>query len=670
MSGKYRIQVAENAGFCPGVQRAVDIAEKAAEEFGRVYTLGELIHNENAVEDLKEKGVFAVETVDEAKGEPLIIRSHGVSRETEQEAREKCKKVFDATCPFVKRIHGIVSQMPKDKTVFVLGDKDHPEVVGIVGNASCRAFACKDFAEADALIQSGALECPECDKRGGDFAVVVQTTFDRGRFDEYSNEFRQKYSRAEIYDTICNATDTRQKSARELAKRAALMIVVGGKSSSNTRRLFDICEEYCKTVFVTNAKELSEQTVKGLCADELVGITAGASTPRYIIKEVHDKMNEENIKNTENNEEDFASLLEQDQSFTRLYTNKRVKATVVSVSKKEAVVEVGAKQTGYIVREELTNDPNAEVEDIVKPGDVIDAVVIKVDDNVGTVALSKKRVDSALGLEKLAVVKEAGETIEGTVSQVVKGGVIVIYENTRVFIPGSHTGIPRTGKLEELLKKTVKFKIIEVSNERGGRVVGSIRQANRELRDAEKAKFWESIEVGQKFEGEVRSIESYGVFVDIGAVDGLVHTADLTWNRAGHPKDIVKVGDKINVIVKSFDPEKKRVSLTAKDPSENPWTKFTAEYQKGDVIKATVVSITDFGAFAQIIPGVDGLIHISQISAERVTDINTVLKVGQEIDVKIIDIDVERERVSLSVRALSEETPAEQAETVEAETEE
>ena len=645
--GKYKIEVAENAGFCPGVQRAVDAAEKAAADFGRVYTLGELIHNENAVEDLRKKGVFAVNSVDEANGEPIIIRSHGVSREVERVAREKCRAVFDATCPFVKRIHNIVSQLPEETTVFVLGDKNHPEVIGIVGNASCKAYACKDFAEIDALLQNEAADSD------GRFSVVVQTTFDRGKFDEYSEEIRRKYSRADIYDTICNATDKRQKSARELAKRAALMIVVGGKSSSNTRRLADICAEYCKTVFVSNAAELSEQTIKGLCAGSLIGITAGASTPRYIIKEVHEIMNEENIKNIEN-EEDFASLLEQDQSFTRLYTNKRVKATVVSVSKKEAVVEVGAKQTGYIVREELTNDPNAEVEDIVKPGDVIDAVVIKVDDNVGTVALSKKRVDSALGLEKLSAVKEANETIEGVVSQVVKGGVIVIYENTRVFIPGSHTGIPRSGKLEDLLKKTVKFKIIEVSNERGGRVVGSIRQASKESRDAEKAKFWESIEVGQKFEGEVRSIESYGVFVDIGAIDGLVHTADLTWNRVGHPKDIVKVGDKINVIVKSFDADKKRVSLTAKDPSENPWTKFKAEYAKDDVIKASVVSITDFGAFAQIIPGVDGLIHISQISTERVADISTVLTVGQVVDVKIIDIDEERERVSLSIRALTD----------------
>lgn len=659
MSSEMKIEIAENAGFCPGVQRAVDIAEKAAEKYGKVYTLGELIHNEDAVADLKRKGVFAVKTPDEAKESPVVIRSHGVPKSVENEVREKCAEVFDATCPFVKRIHGIVSGMDKDSTVFVLGDKDHPEVVGIVGNASCRAYACRNFEEIDALIKSGAV------KDGGKFAVVVQTTFDRGRFDEYSENIRRKYDRAEIYDTICNATDKRQRSARELAKRADLMIVVGGKSSSNTRRLAEICGEYCKTVFVSNADELSGQALLGLSAGSLVGITAGASTPRYIIKEVHNKMNEENIKNTENNEEDFASLLEQDQSFTRLYTNKRVKATVVSVSKKEAVVEVGAKQTGYIVREELTNDPNAEVEDVVKPGDVIDAVVIKVDDNVGTVALSKKRVDSVLGLEKLAAVKEANETIEGVVSQVVKGGVIVIYENTRVFIPGSHTGIPRTGKLEELLKKPVKFKIIEVSNERGGRVVGSIRQATKEIRDAERAKFWESIEVGQKFEGEVRSIESYGVFVDIGPVDGLIHTADLTWNRVGHPKDIVNIGDKINVIVKSFDAEKKRVSLTAKDPDENPWLKFMAEYKKDDVIKATVVSIMDFGAFAQIIPGVDGLIHISQISTERVTDINTVLKVGQEVDVKIIEIDEERERVSLSIRALSE--PEEETESTEEE---
>ncbi|MCI7692638.1 MAG: bifunctional 4-hydroxy-3-methylbut-2-enyl diphosphate reductase/30S ribosomal protein S1 [Oscillospiraceae bacterium] len=650
-----RIETAENAGFCFGVRRAVEIAEKAAEIHGKVFTLGELIHNEAAVEDLHKKGVCAVNSVDEAAGEVLIIRSHGVPKSEKEKANRLCKAVFDATCPYVAKIHGIVGGLSENGSVIVLGDENHPEVVGIMGNSSPKAFAAKSFEEVEDLFNSGAIG------ENDEVSLVVQTTFDRERFLDISQRIREKYPRVQIYSTICNATAERQESARELAGRAALMVVVGGKSSSNTKRLAEICREYTKTVFVTNAAQMPEQIAKNLPADCVVGITAGASTPGYIIKEVHQIMNEE-IKTTNENEEDFASLLEQDQSFTRLYTGKRVKATIVSVSKKEAVVEVGAKQTGYIVREELTNDPNAEVEDIVKPGDVIDAVVIKVDDNVGTVALSKKRVDAALGLEKLQAVKDANETIEGKVAQVVKGGVIVIYENTRVFIPGSHTGIPRGGKLEDLVGKTVKFKIIEVSNERGGRVVGSIRQANKEVRDAAKAKFWETIEVGQKFEGEVRSIENYGVFVDIGAVDGLVHTADLTWNRVGHPKDIVKVGDKITVIVKSFDPEKKRVSLSAKDPEDNPWTKFVSEYKKGDVIKATIVSITEFGAFAQIIPGVDGLIHISQISTERVANIASVLTVGQEVDVKIIEIDEERERVSLSIRALSEDAePAEEA---------
>lgn len=642
------IEIAENAGFCFGVRRAVEIAEGAAARFGRVKTLGELIHNEAVVEDLHKKGVCAADCVEEAEGEALIIRSHGVPKDVKDRAERLCRAVFDATCPFVAKIHGIVSGLSADGALIVLGDKDHPEVIGIMGNSVRRAYAVKSFGEIDELIEDGTIGAEE------KAALVVQTTFDRERFLEIAREIREKYPRVEINDTICSATAKRQESARELAKRAALMVVVGGRSSSNTRRLAEICREYTKTVFATSAEDMPWQAVRSLPADCVVGITAGASTPGYIIKEVHERMNEE-IKTTNENEEDFASLLEQDQSFTRLYTGKRVKATIVSVSKKEAVVEVGAKQTGYIVREELTNDPNAEVEDVVKPGDVIDAVVIKVDDNVGTVALSKKRVDAALGLEKLQAVKDANETIEGTVAQVVKGGVIVIYENTRVFIPGSHTGIPRGGKLEDLVKKPVKFKIIEVSNERGGRVVGSIRLANKEVRDAAKAKFWETIKVGDKFEGEVRSIENYGVFVDIGAVDGLVHTADLTWNRVGHPKDIVKVGDKITVIVKSFDPEKKRVSLSAKDPEDNPWNKFVSEYKKGDVIKATIVSITEFGAFAQIIPGVDGLIHISQISTERVANIASVLSVGQEVEVKIIEIDEERERVSLSIKALAED---------------
>ncbi len=631
--------------------RAVTLAQETAKEYGKAYTLGELIHNELAVADLEQDGVFAVESARDCAGKPLIIRSHGVPKSVEDEARSLCSSVVDATCPFVKKIHNIAGGLSESAKLIVLGDKAHPEVIGILGNASCKAFVCKDFDEIEGLFQSG--EIVTTDK----VALVVQTTFDRSRFLEYSERVKEKFGCVEIYDTVCNATFERQQAAEELAKRAALMIVVGGRSSSNTRKLADICERYCETVFVTRSSEIPQQIFRKIGKlspdNAIIGITAGASTPAYTIKEVHKIMNNEITNNIEN-EEDFASLLEQDQSFNRLYSNKRVKATVVSVDDKEVVVEVGAKQTGYITAEEFSNDPNAKLSELVKPGDVIDAIVIKVDDSVGTAMLSKKRVDVALGLEKLEAIRESGETLEGTIAQVVKGGAIIIYENARVFIPASHTGVARGGKLEELKGRQVKFKIIEVSNERGGRVVGSIRQANREVRDAQRAAFWETVEVGQKFEGEVRSIESYGVFVDIGPIDGLVHTADLTWNRVGHPKDVVSIGDKISVVVKSFDPEKKRVSLSAKNPDENPWTKFVADYNKGDVIKATIVSITEFGAFAQIIPGVDGLIHISQIAAEPVQDINSVLKVGQSVDVKIIEINEEKNRVSLSIRALAE----------------
>lgn len=650
------IEIAEKSGFCFGVERAIGLTENAAEKFGEVFTLGPLIHNSIVTNALEKKGVHIADDVEQAAGKPLVIRSHGVAAQTENKARELCSEVIDATCPFVKKIHGIVSGRTSGNAdaVIVLGNKNHPEVIGIIGHASGRVYTCADADEIERLFADGQLSDDE------DIALVAQTTFDRGRFTEYTGIIGRKHCRVKIYDTICHATSERQQNAEELAKRAALMIVVGGQSSSNTAQLAKICARHCKTVFAENAADIPPQILSGLHSDSLIGITAGASTPAYTIKEVHERMNEE-IKTLNENEEDFAALLEQDQSFIKLRNGMRVKATVVSVSDREVGVEVGAKQTGYIVREELTNDPNAEVADIVKIGDVIDAIVIKVDDSLGTAALSKKRVDAALSLEKMAAVKEANETIEGVVSNVVKGGVIVFSDNTRIFIPASQTGVPRSGSLDTLLKKTVKLKIIEVNDQRGGRVVGSIRLANKEVRDAERAKFWENIEVGQRFEGEVRSIEDYGVFVDIGPVDGLVRTAELTWNRVGHPKDIVKVGDKINVIVKSYDPEKKRVSLSAKDPDDNPWTKFIAEYSKDDIIKATIVSITEFGAFAQIIPGVDGLIHISQISNERVTNIASVLSVGQEVEVKIIDIDTEKNRVSLSIKALLEEAaPAEE----------
>jgi 4-hydroxy-3-methylbut-2-enyl diphosphate reductase len=365
-----------------------------------------------------------------------------------------------------------------------------------------------------------------------------------------------------------------------------------------------------------------------------------------------------------NNEEGFDFMAEVDKTFKKVYIGNRVKALVVAVNKNEAVVDLGTKHSGYIPASELSQDPNAAPSDVVKVGDEIEAIVTAVNDAEGTVTLSKKKVDSVLGVEKLAAAMENNETLEGEVSSVVKGGVIIISNGTRVFIPASQTGVPKDGKLEELLKKTVPFKVIEVTEARG-RVVGSIRQAKKEANDAAKAKFWENIEVGQKFTGEVKSIESYGVFVDLGGVDGMVHSSELTWNRIKHPREIVKIGDKLDVYVKSFDPEKKRVSLGCKKEEDNPWNKFVAEYHEGDVVDVTIVSITPFGAFAQIIPGVDGLIHISQISTERINNVAQVLSIGDEVKAKIIEINEEQNRVSLSIRALKEEMPEDEEEEAE-----
>lgn len=372
-----------------------------------------------------------------------------------------------------------------------------------------------------------------------------------------------------------------------------------------------------------------------------------------------------------NDDMDIDFMAEVDKTFKRVYIGNRVKAYVVSVNNTEAVVDIGTKHSGYIPADELSANPNLAPKDVVKVGDEIDCIVTSINDAEGVVYLSKKRVDAAVGLEKLVEANENNTTLEGVVTAVVKGGVIVMCEGSRVFVPASHTGISRprrdepespeelTKKLETLLKKTVSLKIIEV-NEARGRVVGSIKNATKEVTDAAKAKFWESIEVGQKFTGEVKSMESYGVFVDLGGVDGMVHTSELTWNRIKHPKEVVSIGDKLEVYVKSFDPEKKRVSLGAKNPDDNPWAKFLKEFAVGDVVKTQIVSITPFGAFAQIIPGVDGLIHISQIALEKVLDISKYLSVGQVVDAKITEIDEEKSRVSLSIKALLEETPAEE----------
>lgn len=647
------IRVAKTAGFCFGVTRAIELAEKTAAENGKAYTLGPLIHNNDAIERLEKSGIFVTEEISEEKF-PLIIRSHGAPRSVYEELTARGIKYVDATCPFVEKIHKIVAEgSAKGADILIAGDRLHPEVAGILGHAYGKARAVNSEDEL--------LELVKTEKFFGENTLIMvsQTTFDMVKWEKIKIIAKKHYTKVKIFDTICSATTNRQQEADNLARESDFMVVVGGAHSSNSRKLAEICQKHCKTVFAENAAQLNRGELKSVLSsnDVKIGITAGASTPAYIIKEVHITMSEI-IKDEAMDQEFMAALDQMDR--VRVYTGNRVKATVVAVNKTEAVVDIGTKHSGYIPAEELSANPALTPEEVVKVGDVIDAIVTKVNDAEGYVYLSKKQVDAQAGMEKIVKAKEENATVKGTVTSVVKGGVIVTSEDgARVFVPASQTGVPRSGKLEDILKKEIGFKVIEV-NEGRSRVVGSIKAAEREVSDAVKAKFWEELEVGKRFTGEVKSMESYGVFVDLGGVDGMVHSSELTWNRIKHPKEVVSIGDKLDVYVKSFDLEKKRVSLSAKNPDDNPWNKFLNEFSEGDVVKAQVVSITPFGAFAQIIPGVDGLIHISQISLERVTNVAQVLSVGQVVDVKITEIDAEKSRVSLSIKELL--TPAEDSE--------
>lgn len=652
----HRIEIADKAGFCFGVDRAVKIVYNIIENGGKAVTYGEIIHNESVVDELKSRGVNVInspEEIEKLENTSVVIRSHGVGRDI-YELLEKRKPfgvdVCDGTCPFVARIHKIVSEKSGEGfDIIILGDKDHDEVQGIVKHCQKKPYICGNDDELREILQ----------KKFKNFkkkvAIVAQTTYNIIIWEKCCRIIRSECPEAEVFNTICSATAERQQSAVRLAEKSDLMIVIGGKRSSNTAKLFDICREHCKAcILISDAGELERENIpeklRELGENFNIGITAGASTPAYIIKEVQNHMSEI-IKN---NDEDFDFASALDASFKKIYTGQRVKGYITAVNNTEATVDIGTKQTGYIALSELTDDPTLKVSDVVKVGDEVDLIVIKINDAEGIVNLSKKKVDAMVGFDKLVKAKEEDAVLEGTVTNVVKGGVIVITDGTRVFIPASQATARRDEKLENLLKKTVKFKIIEI-NEQKFKAVGSIKAVLNAEKDAAKAKFWENVKVGDKFKGEVKSITNYGAFVDLGGIDGMVHISELSWNRIKHPSEVVKVGDVIEVFVKELDSESGRISLGYKKDEDNPWVKFANEYSVGDVVEAKVVSITPFGAFAQIIPGIDGLIHISQIANKKVANVKDVLSVGDVVKAKITEIDTEKKRISMSIRELLEE---------------
>ena len=654
------INVAESAGFCFGVNRAVNLVFSLLNEKKKVCTFGPIIHNMEMVMELEEKGCVTISDISEIpKDSTLVIRSHGIPLETEEAIMKTGAEVADATCPFVKKIHNIVGrESAQGRTVLVAGNKNHPEVQGIVSHAKGEIFTFNNNEELEYIADNILAE------KNKPVSVVAQTTFDTKEWKKCLKTVEKVYTNAKIFDTICNATSVRQSEAEQIAKTSDMMIVIGDRHSSNTGKLFDICKRQCRrTVLIETAAELDIEEVK--CANR-IGVTAGASTPERIIKEVLDTMSEE-IKSsvTNENEESFEALLEE--SLKNFNTNERVKGVVVSIDPTAVYVDVGRKQTGYIPVSELSNDPTLAPEDVVKVGDELELLIMKTNDQEGTIMLSKRRVDAQKGWEELEEKAESKEVLTGKVTAVVKGGVSLIYNNVRIFIPASQATLTRNESLEDLVGKEVQFRLIEVS-QRGRRrqAVGSIRSVLMDELNKKRDEFWQNVEVGKEYTGVVRSIENYGAFVDLGGVSGMIHISELSWTRIKHPSEVVNVGDEVKVYIKDINEETHKISLGYKDPNANPWEILKRDFPVDTVVKAKIVGLTDFGAFANIIPGVDGLIHISQIANKRIEKPSDVLKVGEEVEAKITAIDFEKKRVSLSIRALlpQEEAPVDEDVTV------
>ena len=636
------VRQAKTAGFCYGVRRAVDMAERAASR-GPVFLLGHITHNDHVISWLEGLGAVTISCPEDApEGAAVLIRAHGEPDAVYETLKARDCKVLDATCPNVTRIHGIVREAEaRGRIPVIVGEADHPEILGILG-CTRYGIVVSNWEELDQIL----LKNPELYAQPLTF--VSQTTAIEASWKKTVENAKKVCTNAEFFDTICGATSRRQSEALELAGQCDAMIVIGDPKSSNTKRLVQLCAGRCPSVVWTErGTDIDRDSFRQI---DRLGITAGASTPEWIIKEVSNKMSDEIMEI----EQSFAEMLEE--SFKILNTGDRVTGTVAAITPTEIQVELGVKYPGTIPLSELSDDPDVKAEDIAKVGEEIEAIVMLVSDRDCVVKLSKKRLDADKNWETVENAVENRDVLEGIITEENKGGLVASVKGIRVFIPASQSGKPRGADLSEMVKTRVQLRITEVNRARR-RVVGSIRAVTAEARAAAAAEIWNNIEVGKRYSGTVKSLTSYGAFVDIGGVDGMVHISELSWSRIKTPAEVVSVGDPVEVYVISFDPEKKKISLGMKDHSQDPWTVFTDKYAVGDVASVRIVKLMTFGAFAEIVPGVDGLIHISQIADHRVEKPGDVVSEGETVDAKVIAIDEENKKVSLSIRALLETAP-------------
>ncbi len=631
------ILLAKSAGFCFGVQRAVDTAYEHADE-ENVYTYGQIIHNEEVVGDLKKHGIKVIENDDElglVRNSKVIIRSHGAEKRVYDILKKNNNEIIDATCPFVKKIHNIVmDECEKGHTIVIVGDRKHPEVKGIMGWCTSTPVVIGSEEEAESFVRS----CITGDfKTSEDISIVSQTTFNYRKFNNVVDIIRNKLYNVTAYKTICNATSVRQREAQEIASKVDAMIVIGGRNSSNTQKLYEISKKECEnTYYIQTLVDLDLTTFESVSR---VGITAGASTPNKIIKEVHGRMDEMN----------FAELLENDESRGSIKTGEIVEGRVIDVKPDEIIVDISYKSDGVIPRNEYTNTPNTDLTELVHVGDAITAKVVKTNDGEGSVLLSYKRVAAEKANEKLEAALESGEILTGKVVQVVSGGLNVMYDETRVFIPASLVSDTYEKNLDKYMDQDVEFVLTEYQPKKR-RIIGNRKQIIA-ARKAEAAKeLFDRIEVGMTVEGVVKNVTSFGAFIDLGGADGLLHISEMSWGRVEDPKSVLKVGDKVKAFIKNIDGEK--IALSLKFDDTNPWLNADEKYAPGTVVTGKVARMADFGAFIELEPGVDALLHVSQISYEHVNKPEDVYKVGDVVEAEVVECNAADKKISLSVKSL------------------
>ena len=654
-----KVTLAKTAGFCFGVRRAVKMARQAALEHGTVYTTGPLIHNRYAVEELCALGIIPCDDLSAIPdGATVLIRAHGLPEGDIYGLTARGCTILDATCPDVSKIHIVARrESQKGRLILVLGTEGHPEVTGIVAHCD-RSAVVGESAQLSDFIEKHSAE---------PISVVVQTTMSREKCERMLNTLKNTCKTIEFFDTICLATERHQAEAAEIARRSDAVVVIGDGRSSNSRNLSDLCAQYCEHTFFVEGPHQLDIAELALYGD--VFITAGASTPDRIIEEVYETMTDmiennteevlaateapvtEEVKPTTASGENFEEMLEESLK-SILHMGDKVTGIVTHIRPTEVSVDLGVKQAGYIPTDELSDDPTYVVADNVKLGDEIEAVVVHISDSEGLIKLSKKRLDARKHWDDLEKAVDSREVLEGIIIEQNRGGIVALVKGIRVFIPASQTGLPREASFDPMMKTTQKLRVTEVNSQRR-RVVGSIKAVQGEVRREALERVWATIEVGKQYKGTVKSFTTYGAFVDIGGVDGMVHISELSWSRVKHPSDVLTIGQEIEVYVIALDSEKHKISLGYRKSEDNPWNQFETAHNVGDTVNVKIVKFMPFGAFAEVLPGVDGLIHISQIDAtRRIGKPDESLKIGQMVDVKIVDIDYEKKKISLSIRAL------------------